>query len=210
MKLTRVTCGAGAAAEFVGRGHFQSRHGLCRLVVLQVAGGLGEGNEDLVEQGIGGILAYQLFRHFLAARGVSGLGQHPHDNCAGAAVFGDRESLRNFLARFREVTQFRLAASLDSKNDTAEFLVSQALGGAFTLGIRGRAACSLPREHSALSLEQEQDGFVRLSGSQFQFVALGSFIAANKGEVEEREMRRPAHVSARPPSRPLPWLRRSD
>ena len=46
----------------------------------------------------------------------------------------------------------------------------------------------------AASVEPDQDGFVRFSGSQFQFVALGGFIAANEGEFEEREMHRPAHV----------------
>ena len=45
-----------------------------------------------------------------------------------------------------------------------------------------------------VGVDQKHDGFVRLSGSQFQFVALSGFIAANKGEIIEREMHRAAHV----------------
>src|SRR6266576_5935409 len=69
-----VSRSAGTASEFVGCGYFQPRYGLCRLVALQIARSLGDGNEDLVEQGIGRILADQIFRNFLAACVVSGSG----------------------------------------------------------------------------------------------------------------------------------------
>src|SRR6202521_5985720 len=70
----QVSRGAGAGSEFVRRRHFQSRYGLCRLVALQIASSLGKGNEDLIEQGIGGILADQISRIFLAVCAVSGSG----------------------------------------------------------------------------------------------------------------------------------------
>ena len=43
-------------------------------------------------------------------------------------------------------------------------------------------------------MKPDQDGFVRFSGSQLQFVAPGGLIAANVGQFEEGEMNRAANV----------------
>src|SRR6266403_5906087 len=116
--------GPRVGAKFVGRGYFQPRYGLSRLVALQVACSQCEGNEDLVDQGIGRVLAGQIVRDFLAARGVSGPGQQLHDNRPGAAVLRECESIRDFLTRVLEVAELdRKSTRLNSSHVEISYAV---------------------------------------------------------------------------------------